>query len=57
MNNPIYEELKAAFDIMKATSKIEARQELADELKTIARPSKQLTDIIKKLENGTPTNK
>lgn len=57
MNTPVYEEMKAAFDIMKATSRLEARKELADELKTIARPSKQIVDIIKKLENGTPTNK
>lgn len=51
MSEPIYEAVKASHNIIKATSRIEARKELADELRKINKPTKQVVDIIKRLEN------
>jgi len=51
MSTPIYDEVKATHDLYRATARIEARQELATELKKIKKPTKQLADIIKGLES------
>lgn len=52
MNEPIYEAVKASHDIIKATARIEARAELAAELKQISKPTRQVQEIIKRLENA-----
>lgn len=57
MTTPIYDELKSTFDLMRATAKIEARNELANELRTIPKPTKQVVDLIKKLEVPSDNNK
>jgi hypothetical protein len=48
----IYDEVKAAHDLYQATARIEARRELAEELRQIQKPTKQLVDIIKRLETN-----
>jgi hypothetical protein len=48
----IYDEVKAAHDLYRATARIEARRELAEELRQIQKPTKQLVDIIKRLETN-----
>ena len=50
MSTPIYDELKSTFELMRSTAKIEARNELAAELRQLPKPTKQVIDIIKKLE-------
>lgn len=50
MSTPIYDELKTVFDEMRQTAKLEARTELAAELRQLPKPTKQVIDIIKKLE-------
>lgn len=50
MNEPIYEAVKASHEIIRATAKVEAKAEVLSELRKIARPTKQLQDIIKRLE-------
>jgi hypothetical protein len=49
---PIFESVKTTHDIYKATARIEARHELATELRQIAKPTKQVIDIIKRLESS-----
>lgn len=49
---PIFESVKTTHDIYKATARIEARHELAAELRQIAKPTKQVIDIIKRLESS-----
>jgi len=52
MITPIYDQVNAAHDLYKATARIEARRELAEELRQIQKPTKQLVDIIKRLETN-----
>lgn len=51
MSEPIFQEVKATHDLYRATAKIEARKELAEELRQIQKPTKQVVDIIKRLES------
>lgn len=52
MNDPIFQAVKQSHDIIRATARIEARHELASELKKIVKPTKQVQDIIKRLETN-----
>lgn len=51
MSEPVFEEVKATHELYRATAKIEARRELAEELRQIQKPTKQVVDIIKRLES------
>lgn len=52
----IYDEVKATHDLYQATARIEARKELAEELRKIPKPSKQVLEIIKRLETNAGDN-
>lgn len=52
VSDPIYQAVKESHEIIKATARLEARAELAAELKQINKPTKQVQDIIKRLENA-----
>jgi hypothetical protein len=52
MITPIFDQVNATHDIYKATARIEARKELAEDLRKIIKPSKQVVDIIKRLESN-----
>jgi hypothetical protein len=56
MSEPIFEQVKATHDIYKATARLEARAELAAELRQIQKPTKQVIDIIKRLETNAGDN-
>jgi hypothetical protein len=47
---PIYDEMKRMLDLARKTAKLEARQEVLNELKAIPKPTKQITDLIRKFE-------
>ena len=55
MSEPVFEEVKATHDLYRATARIEARQELAAELRKLSKPTKQVIDIIKRLETNAGT--
>lgn len=57
MTNPIFDEVSKTFELMKKTARIEARIEIADDLRKIPKPTKQVVDLIKKLESNENTNK
>jgi len=46
MSSPIYEEMKATLDLVRATARIEARQDLVEELRKIQKPTKPVKDLI-----------
>jgi hypothetical protein len=48
---PIYDEMKRMLDLARKTAKLEARREILNELKAIPKPTKQITDLIRKYEN------
>lgn len=50
MTTPIFDEVNKTHELYKQTARIEARQELAKELRQISKPTKQVIEIIKKLE-------
>lgn len=52
MKTPIFDETKATHDLYLATARLAARQELAAELRQIQKPTKQVLDIIKRLETN-----
>lgn len=52
MATPIYNELSLSFELFKKTARIEARMELAAEMRRIPRPTKQIQDLIRKLETN-----
>jgi len=52
MTTPVFEQLQATHDLYRATARLEARKELAEELRQIQKPTKQVVDIIKRLENN-----
>lgn len=52
MNTPIFDSTKATHDLYLATARIAARKELATELRLIQKPTKQVVDIIKRLETN-----
>jgi hypothetical protein len=56
MTNPIFDEVSKTFELMKKTARIEARIEIADDLRKIPKPTKQVVDIIKKLESNENNN-
>jgi len=56
MSTPIFDQVKETHDYYRATARLEARQELAKELKKIKKPTKQVQDIIKGLESDVRTN-
>ncbi len=51
-STPIFDELSAWRDQMFATARLEARVEVAKALREIKKPSKQIQEIIKELENA-----
>jgi hypothetical protein len=56
MTTPVFDKVNAAHELYKASARIEARRELADELRQIQKPTKQLVDIIKRLETSAGDN-
>jgi hypothetical protein len=56
MTTPVFDQVNAAHELYKASARIEARRELADELRQIQKPTKQLVDIIKRLETNAVDN-
>lgn len=52
MATPVFDQVNAAHELYKATARIEARRELAEELREIQKPTKQVVDIIKRLESN-----
>jgi hypothetical protein len=56
MTTPVFDQVNAAHDLYKASARIEARRELAEELRQIQKPNKQLVDIIKRLETNAGDN-
>ena len=51
-STPIYDELTVWRDLMFATARLEARTEVAKRLRAIKKPSKQILELIKELENA-----
>jgi hypothetical protein len=43
--------MKRMLDLARKTAKLEARREILNELKAIPKPTKQITDLIRKYEN------
>jgi hypothetical protein len=56
MTTPVFEQLQATHDLYRATARLEARKELAEELRQIQKPTKQVVDIIKRLETNAGNN-
>ena len=56
MTEPIFEQVNATHDLYRATARLEARRELAKELRQIQKPTKQVVDIIKRLESNAGDN-
>ena len=56
MTTPVFDQVNATHELYKATARLEARKELADDLRKIAKPSKQVVDIIKRLETNAGDN-
>jgi len=56
MVTPIFDQVKATHDFYRATARLEARAELAAELRQIQKPTKQVVDIIKRLESNAGNN-
>jgi len=56
MTEPIFDQVNKTHDIYRATARLEARRELADELRKIQKPTKQVVDIIKRLESNAGNN-
>lgn len=52
-STPIFDEVTAWRDQIFEVARLEARTEVAKTLRTIKKPSKQILDIIKGLENAT----
>jgi hypothetical protein len=52
MTTPVFDQVKATHELYKTTARLEARKELADELRKIQKPTKQVVDIIKRLETN-----
>jgi hypothetical protein len=52
MPTPIFDQVKATHELYRATARLEARRELAEELRQIAKPTKQVVDLIKRLETN-----
>lgn len=51
MTSPIYDEMKATLELVRATARIEARQELVAELRKIPKPTKPVKELIERYEN------
>jgi hypothetical protein len=56
MTTPVFDQVNAAHELYQATARIQARKELAEELRQIQKPTKQLVDIIKRLETNAGNN-
>jgi hypothetical protein len=56
MSEPIFDQVNATHDLYRATARLEARRELAQELRQIQKPTKQVIDIIKRLESNAGNN-
>lgn len=52
MDTPIFDSEKTRFELFQATARIEARKEIADELRKVPRPSKVIKDLIARFERG-----
>jgi hypothetical protein len=50
---PIYDDMKRMLDLARKTAKLEARREILEQLKAIPKPTKQITDLIRKYENDS----
>ena len=50
-DTPIYDDMKRMLDLARKTAKLEARSEILKELKAIPKPTKQITDLIRRYEN------
>jgi hypothetical protein len=48
---PIYDSMKSMLDLARKTARLEARAEILKELKAVPKPTKQVTDLIRKYEN------
>ena len=55
-STPIFDELTAWRDQMFEVARLEARTEVAKALREIKKPSKQIQEIIKGLENADSKN-
>jgi hypothetical protein len=56
MTTPVFEQVNATHELYRATARLEARRELAEELRQIQKPTKQVVDIIKRLETNAGNN-
>jgi len=56
MTTPVFDQVKSTHDLYLATARLEARKELAEELRQIQKPTKQVVDIIKRLETNAGNN-
>jgi hypothetical protein len=52
MATPVFDQVNSTHDLYRTTARLEARAELAAELRKIPKPTKQLVDIIKRLETN-----
>lgn len=52
MNTPIFDNLKAMQEAQRVVARIEARNDLIKHLKSIPKPTKQILETIKRLENA-----
>lgn len=52
MTTPVFDQVNATHDLYRATARLEARKELAEELRQIQKPTKQVVELIKKLESN-----
>lgn len=50
---PIYDEMRRMLDLARKTAKLEARLDILKELKAIPKPTKQITDLIRRYENDS----
>ncbi len=49
---PIYDSMKSMLDLARKTARLEARAEILKELKAIPKPTRQVTDLIRKFESN-----
>jgi len=52
MTTPIFDELNELYLATQRTAKLQAQADLAKALKDIPKPTKQVAELIRKLENG-----
>jgi hypothetical protein len=52
MATPVFDQVNSTHELYRATARLEARKELAEELRQIQKPTKQVVDLIKRLETN-----